>query len=159
MGGRHTWLTQLGTRAGRAPSPPTRSCWIHSFNKNMDKKDCLFSSETFLSCSEWGRGFQGTKHAASWEHRPPSPRETLGNRRRTFCLMGIVDGNCRRATGSIRARDLKLYFSQLFLVRFNKCIYKFPLDNFHLQYTSTIIHSSDGVRWHKNLDILEHSDH
>jgi hypothetical protein len=27
--GRHTWPTQLGTRAGRAPPPPTRSCWIH----------------------------------------------------------------------------------------------------------------------------------
>jgi hypothetical protein len=63
-------------------------------SKNMDKKDCLFSSETFLSCSERGRGFKGTKHAAFWEHRPPSPRETLGiiNRLRTFCLMGIVDG-------------------------------------------------------------------
>ena len=45
--------------------------------------------------------------------------------------------------GSNPATDLKLDFSQLFLVRSNKNVYKFLLDNFHLQYPSTIIQSSE----------------
>ena len=40
------------------------------------------------------------------------------------------------AAGSIPARDLKLHFLLRFLVRSNINVYKFPLDNFHLQYPS-----------------------
>ena len=49
----------------------------------------------------------------------------------------------RRAAGSIPARDLKLHFSQLFLVWSVINVYKFPLDNFHRQDPSTIIESNE----------------
>ena len=45
-----------------------------------------------------------------------------------------------QATGSIPARDLKLHFSQLFLVRSNKC----PLNNsIYITIRSNIIHSGE----------------
>ena len=55
----------------------------------------------------------------------------------------------RRAAGSIPARDLKLHFRFYFWLGLIN-VYKFQLDNFHLQYTSNFILSSGC---HKNLDI------
>ena len=45
---------------------------------------------------------------------------------------------------SCQGRDLKLHFFLVTKVFRNKCtVYKFPLDNFHLQYPSNIIHLSE----------------
>jgi hypothetical protein len=52
------------------------------------------------------------------------------------CLINVYKA------GSIPARDLNLHFSQLFRVRLIN-VNKFPLDNFHLQYPSTIIQTSE----------------
>ena len=50
---------------------------------------------------------------------------------------------------SCQGGDLKFYFLLLFLVTKvfkNKCtVYKFPLDNFHLQYPSNIIHYPHNI--------------
>jgi hypothetical protein len=54
---------------------------------------------------------------------------------------------------SCQGRDLKFHFLLLFLVTKvfkNKCtVYKFPLDNFHLQYPSNIIHYPHKSLYHK----------
>ena len=51
---------------------------------------------------------------------------------------------------SCQGRDLKLHFFLVTKVFRNKCtVYKFPLDNFHLQYPSNIIHYPHKSLYHK----------
>ena len=51
---------------------------------------------------------------------------------------------------SCQGRDLKLHFFLVTKVFGNKCtVYKFPLDNFHLQYPSNIIHYPHKSLYHK----------
>ena len=51
---------------------------------------------------------------------------------------------------SCQGRDLKLHFFLITKVFRNKCtVYKLPLDNFHLQYPSNIIHYPHKSLYHK----------